>query len=177
MKLLHIAISESSITKIVFVSSTSVYGDVDGEVTEETPPCPITESGVQLLASENVFREDPNLHTTILRYGGLIGPERHPIKNLAGRRVVNGNFPVNLIHLNDAVAIICKIVSQGYWGEIFNGVYPHHPSKRDYYLAEAKKKGLSLPEFSSNHNKEGKKITSCRLINVKKFDFTTSILS
>lgn len=177
MRLLHDKISKSLIKEVVFVSSTSVYGDAEGEVDEETPPCPTTESGEQLLASENIFRDEPNLLTTIIRYGGLIGPDRHPIKNLAGKKVANGNFPVNLIHLNDAIGIIVNIVSQGLWGEVFNGVYPHHPSKRDYYSSEARKRNLPLPEFSPHNIKEGKKITSCRLNNVKNFNFNTSIFS
>ncbi len=178
MELLHESVSASAVKKIVFVSSTSVYGDVEGEVTEETPPHPTTESGKQLLISEHIFLDDPNLQTTIVRYGGLIGPDRHPVTYLANKsNLTNGNFPVNLIHLNDAVAIISNIVSQGFWGEIFNGVYPQHPSKLDYFTSEAKKRNLQLPEFSSNSTKEGKIITSCRLINVKKFDFTTSIFS
>ncbi|MCG2460853.1 SDR family oxidoreductase [Flavobacteriaceae bacterium F89] len=177
MELLYGSISVSAVKKIVWVSSTSVYGDAEGEVTEETPPVAITESGKQLFASENIFRVDQNLQTTIVRLGGLIGPDRHPVTHLAGKiNLPNGNFPVNLIHLNDAVAIIYKIVSQGLWGEIYNGVYPLHPPKRDYYRSEARKRGLPLPEFSPDIIKEGKTITSCKLNNVKIFDFMTSII-
>ena len=50
MKLLHVVIAHSTVQKVVFVSSTSVYGDLEGIVTEETEPKPSTESGKQLIA-------------------------------------------------------------------------------------------------------------------------------
>ncbi|KAG1652294.1 Protein YeeZ [Nymphon striatum] len=70
-------------------------------------PQPSTESGEQLLAAENIFKNDTNLDTTIIRFGGLIGPNRHPITMLSGRKELsNGNYPINLIHLNDCIRII-----------------------------------------------------------------------
>ncbi|MGB5499393.1 MAG: SDR family oxidoreductase, partial [Maribacter sp.] len=134
MQLLHTAIKASSVQKILFVSSTSVYGDIDGEVTEETIPCPSTESGKQLLASENLFRDDAKLQTTIIRFGGLIGPDRHPITILSGRKgLTNGNDVINLIHLEDCIGIIKATIQNDWWDELFNGVYPYHPSKQEYY--------------------------------------------
>ena len=44
MKMLHQQIQKSSIKNIVFISSTSVYGAIDGIVTEETRPTPNSES-------------------------------------------------------------------------------------------------------------------------------------
>ncbi|MFW2375533.1 MAG: SDR family NAD(P)-dependent oxidoreductase, partial [Cellulophaga baltica] len=49
-------IEGSAVQHIIFVSSTAVYGEVDGIVTEQTLPAPATESGIQLLASENIFK-------------------------------------------------------------------------------------------------------------------------
>ena len=42
-------IEKSTVKKVLFVSSTSVYGDDNGLVTEETSPNPDTESGKQLV--------------------------------------------------------------------------------------------------------------------------------
>ena len=58
-KMLHLydAIKNTALARIIFISSTSVYGDIDGLVTEDSPTRPNTESGRQLLAAENIFFE------------------------------------------------------------------------------------------------------------------------
>ena len=176
MELLHGAISHAGIRKVVFVSSTSVYGDIEGEVAEDTDPKPSTESGRQLLASENIFREDDGLKTTIIRFGGLIGNERHPINMLSGKKnLSNGNHPINLIHLNDCIRIIQSVIEKKWWDEIFNGVFPLHPKKKDYYTSEAKKRGLQVPDYKEDNSKIGKIVRSNRLISVKNHVFTTSL--
>ena len=61
---------------IVFVSSTSVYGDVTGEVNEVTEPQPSTLSAKQLLESEQLIKNTTENYT-IIRFAGLIGNGRH----------------------------------------------------------------------------------------------------
>lgn len=162
MNLLHTEIQKSKVKKIVFVSSTSVYGAVEGEVTEETLPMPVTESGRQLLEAEKIFKNDKTIQTTILRFGGLIGPDRHPIDKLSGKKgLSNGNDPINLIHLDDCIHLIKTILENNWWGQIFNGVYPDHPTKKDYYYDMADKKMLPRPQYMSGMTrKKGKTIIS-----------------
>ncbi|MFH6602769.1 NAD(P)H-binding protein [Maribacter algicola] len=177
MHRLHSAMKTSHVKKMIFVSSTSIYGDIEGEVTEKTKPRPSTESGRQLLATEKIFWTDPDLEVTIIRFGGLIGPNRHPVSILSGKtNLSGGNLPINLIHLNDCIAIIKSVVFNKWWGEIFNGVYPHHPKKKEYYSAEAIKKGLPKPHYTVEKDKKGKIIASFNLINVKKYRFMTPIV-
>lgn len=176
MELLHRAISHSAVQKVIFVSSSSVYGAIEGEVDEETEPRPSTESGRQLLASESIFSADEGLGTTIIRFGGLIGRERHPINMLSGKKgLSNGNHPINLIHLNDCIRIIHSSIENNWWNEIFNGVFPHHPKKKNYYTSEAKKRGLQVPDYKDDNAKKGKIVRSNSLISVKNFTFTTTL--
>ncbi len=176
MQLLHTSIKLSNVKKLIFISSTSVYGDIDGEVTEKTTPEPVTESGKQLVVSENIFRNDSDLQATVIRFGGLIGPDRHPVRMLSGRKnISNGNAPVNLIHLNDCIKIITEILSKSWWGETLNGVYPYHPTKREYYTSKAIGKGLQVPDFDADASKKGKIVSSYILTNVKDFQFTTTL--
>lgn len=176
MQLLHQEVTRSMIQKVIFISSTSIYGEVDGEVTEDTIPQPSTESGKQLLASEAIFMNDSDLQTTIIRFGGLIGPNRHPITMLSGRQnLSNGNAPINLIHLDDCIRIIKSVISNSWWNEIINGVYPEHPNKQKYYSLEAKKQGLQLPDYKVDNSRKGKIVHSKVLLNVKKFHFTTTL--
>ena len=173
MQLLHQEVKKSSLQKVIFVSSTSVYGNCTGEVTEATMPQPTTESGKQLLEVENIFKNDTSLQTTVIRFGGLIGPNRHPITMLSGRRELsNGNHPVNLIHLDDCIRIIKAVLQNSWWKETLNGVYPEHPSKQKYYTNEANKRGLQIPDYKGHNPNKGKKILSKVLVSVKKFKFT-----
>lgn len=176
MHLLHGEIKKSQVRKTIFISSTSVYGDIDGDVTEKTIVQPSTESGKQLLASETIFRKDQDLDITIIRFGGLIGADRHPVTMLSGRKnLKNGNHPINLIHQDDCIRIICNILAKSWWNETFNGVYPYHPTKQKYYTSEALKKGLQIPDYDTNKQKNGKIVHSYNLTNVKNFRFTTSL--
>ena len=74
-------IEKSGIQKVVFVSSTSVYGDGFQivEITEETQPNPDTESGKQLVIAETILQSNSYFKTTVIRFGGLLGDDRHPI--------------------------------------------------------------------------------------------------
>lgn len=176
MQLLHREIVKSSVSKALFVSSTSVYGEIDGSVTEDTVPFPSTESGKQLLEAEKLFQNNPSFSTTILRFGGLIGPKRHPIQMLAGRKnLSHGNSPVNLIHLNDCIGIISQIIEKSWWNEIINGVFPEHPSKQEYYTAKAKEMNLQAPDYKEDMLKKGKTVVSNFLLNVKNHQFTTTL--
>ncbi len=174
---LYRAIKDSLLKKIMFVSSTSVYGELEGVVTEQSVARPETESGKQLLAAEQLFKNDPTLQTTVVRFGGLIGPDRHPITRLSGREgLFNGSAPINLIHLDDCITIIRMIVQHNWWHETFNGVYPLHPKKKDYYQEEARKRGLQPPIYSGEEGKSGKMVQSHNLITVKKYRFITTIV-
>ncbi|RNC92817.1 MAG: SDR family NAD(P)-dependent oxidoreductase [Allomuricauda sp.] len=142
------AISKSKLENILFVSSTSVYGIQEGEITEETPPNPKTESAKQLHSAENLFTQ-MNPKTTLVRFGGLIGPDRHPVYQVSKRQgLTNGDELINLIHLNDCILMIKTIIKNNYWNEIFNGVYPKHPRKRDYYSMEAGARNLPTPDYA-----------------------------
>ncbi len=176
MRFLHHSLNIGNIKKLIFVSSTSVYGKLEGEVTEATPPRPNTASGRQLLTSESIFLEDPKLNTTIIRFGGLIGPDRHPARMLSGKKdLTNGNEYINLIHQDDCIRIIKSAIEQLWSDDILNGVYPYHATKENYYVASCNKLGLQPPDYKRNEAAKGKKVVSNVLLNVKKFDFLTTV--
>ena len=165
-------IEKSKIKKVLFVSSTSVYSDKDTVVTEETLPNPNTESGKQLLQCEKLLQDNSHFETTILRFGGLIGEDRNPIHFLAGRtNIENPNAPINLIHQEDCIGIILKIIESNCWGETFNAVAPFHPNREDYYTEKAIEYKLELPIFDHSKPSVGKTILSDKLENVLKYQF------
>ena len=170
-------IEKSGIKKVVFVSSTSVYSDDNKLVTEETIANPDTESGKQLLASEQLLQNTSHFETTVLRFGGLIGEDRNPIRFLAGRtNIENPNAPINLIHQEDCIGIILKIIQSNCWGETFNAVAPFHPSRQDYYIDKAKEYNLEPPIFVASKPSVGKTILSDKLDKVLNYQFLKDTL-
>ncbi|MBO9582854.1 MAG: NAD-dependent epimerase/dehydratase family protein [Flavobacterium sp.] len=165
-------IEKSTVKKVLFVSSTSVYGDDSNIITEETIPNPDTESGKQLVLTEKLLQENQNFETTILRFGGLIGEDRHPVKFLAGKEnLENPDAPINLIHLNDCIGIIEEIVNQSKWNDIFNAVAPFHPTREAFYSQKAIKMNLPEPKFSSEKSNLKKVISSEKIETILNYKF------
>lgn len=137
------------VKRILFVSSTSVYGNVNRVVTEAEEPRPETASGEALVKVEEMLMHQEDFDSTIVRFGGLVGEDRKAGRFLAGKTdVKNGDAPVNMIHQDDCVAILTKIIEKDYWGEIFNACADRHPSKKEFYSAQAQKQGFEVPSFS-----------------------------
>ncbi len=172
-----VQILESKVENVILVSSTSVYGDLQGKVSEEDKPHPETEAGRQLLEVEKLFFECEGIRTTIVRFGGLLGGSRQPVKYLAGRKNLNdGNAPVNLVHRNDCISILEEILKQGAFGHIFNAVNPQHPKKSDYYIAKAKELGLEPPTFSEVSSEEiFKQVDSVNLKAILNYTFRENL--
>ena len=170
-------IEKSSIKKVLFVSSTSVYSDENSTITEAFKPNPDSESGRQLLASEKMLQSNSNFKTTVVRFGGLIGDDRHPIKFLAGRKnIENPNATINMIHQEDCIGVIEAILRQTQndkfeWNETFNAVAPFHPSRKEYYTQKAIDFGLPLPEFDESKPSIGKLILSTKIEEVLGYTF------
>ena len=167
-------LEKSSVKKVLFVSSTSVYSDDNTTITEDTIANPDTESGKQLLKAEKLLQSNKNFQTIVIRFGGLIGEDRHPIKFLAGRTTIeNPEGPINLIHQTDCIGIIEAILQQDSKGnETFNAVAPFHPTRKEYYTQKAIELNLSLPEFDESKHSIGKLITSDKVEQVLGYIFS-----
>ena len=172
----HKAILNSSIENVLFISSTSVYGEEAINVTEETPEKPETLSGKELLETEHFLQNQTAFKTTILRFSGLIGDNRNPAKSLAGKtNIATPQAPINLIHQDDCIGIISAIIEQNFWNEKLNASAPFHPTRKDYYTSKAQQLGLKLPQFEES-NASGKIIDSSKLITALNYHFIHSEL-
>lgn len=172
IKILVPFIEKSSVSKVLFISSTAVYAEDNSEVTEEKTPKPESESGKQLLEVEQLLQNNTNFETTILRFGGLIGDDRHPVYFLSGKQnCVNPNAPINLIHQKDCIGISAKIIKEHFWNEIFNGVAPFHPTRSAYYSQKATELNLPLPKFVEEIISSGKTISSHKIETVLGYKF------
>ena len=179
-------IEKSGIQKVIFVSSTSVYGDSNNfstslEVTEETKPNPDTESGKQLVIAETLLQSNPHFKTTVIRFGGLLGEDRHPVKFLAGRaNVENPDAPVNMIQREDCIGVIEKVLDfarddNWEWNETFNAVAPQHPTRKAYYHKKADILNLPLPTFAEDSESKGKIISSEKAETILGYSFQKEI--
>jgi nucleoside-diphosphate-sugar epimerase len=103
------ALAGFSLRRLVYLSSTSVYGDCEGRVVDEETPCaPASPAGERRLAIERLLlerHERDGLPAVILRLPAIYGPGRD---GLAGR-IRAGRFRVvgdgasfgNRIHVHD----------------------------------------------------------------------------
>lgn len=141
-------IGETKIARVLFVSSTSVYQPWNGVVREGDEGYPSKPTGRSLIKAEKILLALPDVNTTIVRLGGLIGYDRNPARFLSGKKNVAADTPVNLIHRDDAVQIIFDLIQKNIWGEVFNACSPHHPTKKEFYTKAASISGLPAPEFN-----------------------------
>lgn len=160
-------IENSPIQKIIFISSTSVYGRINQVMTEEDEVLK-----TPLTAIENLFRENTFFETTIIRFAGLFGDERQPsnwFKN--GRKIPQPKGFVNMIHKDDCIEIIHTIIDQNCWGETFNACSNHHPTRREFYTLAKLRNDFEVPEFENNEVYQWKIISSKKMQQVLDYTF------
>ena len=160
-------IENSSIQKVIFVSSTSVYGRRNKVMTEEDEVLQMPLSQI-----ENLFRENTFFETTILRFAGLFGDERHPsnwFKN--ERKIPQPKGFVNMIHKEDCIEIIHEIIDQNCWNETFNACSNHHPTRREFYTIAKLSNDFEVPKFEDNDVYKWKIISSNKVQKVLDYTF------
>ena len=170
-------VDKSSIQHLIFVSSTAVFEDREDfpVYTEEDEPNGAQANSEQLKGAEKLLLSE-NFKTSIVRFGGLFGPGRHPVNYLSGRKhIKDPNGPVNLIHLDDCLGLINAILESGITG-IIHGVHPDHPTKKVYYKSVATDKNLAIPEFDEFTTSKGKIITSVRVEEELGFTFNRNLM-
>jgi nucleoside-diphosphate-sugar epimerase len=161
-------------TKIILISTTGVYPD-EVQLADESYKFKSEDLEKETVQAEVKLIDYLTNRLTIIRLAGLLGEDRHPVKFLAGRKdIPNGNAPINLIHQNDAIGIINKVIDENYWGEIINGCYPSHPVKSQYYTDKAILLDLEPPLFL-NQGEECKKVSEIKSIKELKYSYSSPI--
>lgn len=99
-------------SRIVYLSTTGVYGDRGGAgVDEDSPPTPQSARAVRRLAAETALRAWAEAHAVswcILRIPGIYGPGRLPLERLRRRQPAidpREAMPGNRIHVDDLVTV------------------------------------------------------------------------
>ncbi len=130
--------------KLVYISTSGVYGDCGGEVvTEKTPVNPQTARAKRRHDAENVFRQwgaQKGVAVIILRVTGIYGPGRLPVSRLQGGAPLlrlEESPPTNRIHADDLARVCVAAAEKAEGGEIFNVSDGHPSTMTEYFLAIA----------------------------------------
>jgi nucleoside-diphosphate-sugar epimerase len=138
--------------KIVYISTTGVYGDCQGRwIDEEEPTKPITDRGKRRLDAEiqlSQWAENAKVGLTILRVPGIYGPGRLPVERITRRipvvRLDEAPYS-NRIHADDLAAISCQAMQINTSYTVFNVSDGNPTSMTDYFLTVADHLGLERP--------------------------------
>jgi nucleoside-diphosphate-sugar epimerase len=178
MKNLVAWLAGTPVKKLVYTSSTGVYGQTDGSLVKETAPTePATESGKVLIDAEQVLLEaaaQRSLPAIILRVAGIYGPGRgHYLKQFLkneARIEGEGARLLNMIHRDDVAGIILAALCGGRAGEVYNAVDDEPVTQLTYFRWLAEELGKwpppSVPEEADAARKRGvtnKKVSNRKL--------------
>ncbi len=158
--------------RIIYTSSTGVYGDCGGdEVDEETVASPDSEGGKACLAAEQLLREFSTRTghvVTVLRLAGIYGPDRllRRIADLQNRTPITSppDDWLNLIHVDDIVRTVNAVANRSESPRIpvMNVVAANSVTRRTYYTTLAELASAPLPVFEASSSAESSKAMSGR---------------
>jgi nucleoside-diphosphate-sugar epimerase len=136
--------------RLIYVSSTSVYGKKDGSwVDEDSPTEPLENAGRVVLEAERLLRERCP-EAIVLRFAGIYGPDR-----LLRLKAVRAGDPIggepdrwlNLIHVFDGVEAVLRAAAKGRAGRVYNVADGYPGTRRLFYTELARLVGAPEPRF------------------------------
>lgn len=150
------ASGERAPRRLVYVSTSGVYGDCGGAtVTEETPANPQTARAKRRYDAEQTLLRwgaEQGVAVIILRVTGIYGPGRIPISRLVDGHPLlrlEESAPTNRIHADDLAQVCVAAAEKGDAGELFNVSDGHPSTMTEYFLAVAELAGLPRPPLVS----------------------------
>jgi nucleoside-diphosphate-sugar epimerase len=142
--------------RIVYLSTTGVYGDCNGDwVTEERPVNPVVSRAKRRWDAECCLRDwrsNTGGELVILRVAGIYGPGKLPLQRLrAGLPLVRlEESPwTNRIHVADLVQVCVAAMHKGRDGEVYNVSDGSPGAMIDYFSRIADLAGLPRPPVVS----------------------------
>ena len=147
----------SRIGRVIYVSSTGVYGQSDGSwIDEESPTEPSSEGGQLTLEAERALLQicnapESGCELTILRLAGIYGPGRL----IARTEQLRSGTPVagspdawlNLIHVDDAALLISRIAEGRGCSQIILMCDDRPVRRGEFYGTIAREIGAPPPSF------------------------------
>lgn len=143
------AAKQSSVNKLLMVSSTTVYPNLAVDMKEEDATLALAQTNehfsdnarIMLQAEQYVI--DSGIDYAIVRCSGLIGSDRHPSRFAIRLKQVSRKAPANMVHQNDAVAATAFALNQ-IDNEVVNATTPNTVSKAEFYQAAITQSDLDI---------------------------------
>ena len=159
----------------VHTSSTSVYGQTDGSwINEDSERQPSTETSQILVEVEDHLQSayrGNGFPASIARVSGIYGPERgflfqQFLRNEA-KMVGNGSRIINMVHVDDVVLAITRILESGKTGAAYNITDSCPTSQLEFFSWLASELQRPLPASASEAELKQRKraITNKRVSN------------
>lgn len=138
--------------RVVYLSTTGVYGDCNGEwVNEERPANPKVSRAKRRWDAESCFRQwrnDTGGELIVLRVAGIYGPDKLPLERLRkGLPLVRKEESpwTNRIHIDDLVQACLAAMERGRNSEVYNVSDGSPGVMIDYFNLIAELAGLPYP--------------------------------
>lgn len=116
-----------ALERIIYLSTTAVYGDHGGAwIDEDTPVAPASRRARHRVAAEAAWQDfatQAGVELDILRLSGIYGPGRNQIVGLQkgkARRIIKAGQVFNRIHVDDIAEVIAAVAERGLPGAIYN---------------------------------------------------------
>ncbi|WP_369855937.1 SDR family oxidoreductase [Candidatus Thalassolituus haligoni] len=120
------ALADQRLRRFIFVSSSSVYHQMDGEWVDETSAtAPHSFAGKELLQAEQVL-QDSRFESTAVRFTGIYGPGRNRLIEQArhgGHCDPEPPVWTNRIHRDDCVGVLALLCEKALAGEPLETLY------------------------------------------------------
>lgn len=154
-----------TLKKIIFVSSTSVYPNIEKEMIEEDA----NPSHFLFLAESRIvdFCKKHKKQYLVIRFGGLMGYDRNPCKYFSAQTSTDFS-KVNYVHQDDAVGAIVSLVEENIWDETFNILSPEHPTRSEIWSNCTKS---AKDDFVKSRNSSMKTINTEKFFSKSKYQF------
>lgn len=160
-------IEKSQLRKVLFISSTSVYPNTNGIVTEKTETNNSALSEIEKLFISNSFFE-----STVVRFGGLFGYSRKPGRFIKSNKIIdNPEGYINFIHQDDCIRIVEQIIEKNIWDETLNACCDDHPSRREFYTTQFKKLGREGIRFNEQADNNYKIVSNKKMKELLNYKF------
>ena len=145
--------------RVIYISSTGVYGQTDGQWVDEQSECrPTREGGRACLAAEQALWEHPlGARAVVLRLAGIYGPGRLPQLDhiLEGQPIsAPGDGYLNLIHVSDAVRAVLAAQQRAELGQIYLVSDGQPATRREFLVEMARLLDAPDPRFLDSPERE-----------------------
>ena len=167
-----------SVLRVVYASSTSVYGQLSGVWVDEVSPAePVGEAGKVCLEAERTlasWREAGLASAVILRFSGLYGPDRVIRRAMLQRGEAIPGDPgryLNLVHIDDAVQATVAALDAERPEDVYLVSDDRPVERSEYFTVVARLLGAPAPRFEpssssraeSAHDEANRRICNRRM--------------